>query len=198
MPMNDKTAQYVKMLKAHVDRIVVGVVYVLLALLVWFWYSEQTTTDTGQNAPQPPKLVDPVPDNPGYKMITRAMETPDISKYPEIDAVRKFNMFDYKTVREKQQVEQGANEKFKQAQDAAAKGQTEEAKRLLKDCLDAFPTHAKARELLDKLTGANASGSQANPSGTAAPAGARGTPAPPGSGSSPGSGGAGNVATPVK
>lgn len=150
--MNDQAAKYLKMIKSHVDRVVVGVVYALLAVLVWFWYSEEMTTG-GEQEGRKLVLVDPIPNNPSRKLLMQAKETPDIAKFPTIEQVRRFNMFDVKTVKEKRDIEKQADDKFKQAQDFASKGQTEEAKRLLTETLQSFPTHKQAKELFDKLSG---------------------------------------------
>jgi hypothetical protein len=151
--MNDSTAKYMKMLKQHIDRIVVGAVYVLLALLLWFWYSEQTGETDIAAEPQKADFTDPVAANANARILSQARQTPDIIQFPEIEQVRKYNMFDYKTVKQRQEIEQLANQKFQQARDALARGQKEEAIRLLRDCLANFPTHQGAKELYSQLTG---------------------------------------------
>jgi hypothetical protein len=176
--MNDQAAKYVKMLKANIDRVVVVLVYVLLGALVWFWYNEESMMTEPSEA-RKANLQDPVADNPSARLLTQAKETPDITKYPTIEQVRRFNMFDYKTVKEKQEIEKAANNKFRQAQDLASRGQTQEAVRLLRETLQSFPTHKEAKELFDKLTAQPETGSGAGaPQPGSTPAPDAGVPTP--------------------
>lgn len=167
--MNDKAAKYVKMIKKHVDRVIVAVVYVLLIALIYLWYNE--TGEGGSTTPQekaPTQLSDPVAANPNHKRIGQMLQPADISKAPDIEQVRKFNMFDYKSVKDKQRIEQEANQTFERAQAAAKRGEKDEAKRLLGEALAQFPSHQKARDLLDSLN-----------------KGGGGAPAPPAPGAAP-------------
>jgi hypothetical protein len=184
--MNDKTKQYLRMAEKNLGRIVVGVLGVILLGLAYSIYSEQTSTaglDAG--AGKPAVLDDPLPKNPNFKRVAAMAEPQDMGKHPAIQQVAQYNMFDYKSVRDKQEIERGADQKFAQAQDAAGKGQAEEAKRLLGEILKQVPTHKKARELLDKLNassggakGAAAPGAAPSPAAGAAPGTAPAAPTP--------------------
>jgi predicted negative regulator of RcsB-dependent stress response len=149
--MNEQTAKYVKLLKANIDRVVVVVMFCLLGLLVWLWWGEQNPIVTEGAEGKAVVFKDPVADNPHYKTVLASKQGRDLVAYPEIDQIAKFNMFEYKSVKQKEAIEREANQKLVQAQDAATRGQNEEAKRLLKEILDSFPSHQKARELMEKL-----------------------------------------------
>jgi hypothetical protein len=174
--MNDKAAQYVKLLKGQVDRIVVGVMFCLLAVMVFLWYMEQSRgSETVAGAGKQAKLDDTVATNPFLNKVKGIGAAQPLSSFPEIEQVAKYNMFDYKSVKDKALIEREANKKFQQAEAAAAAGRTDEAKRLLQEILEQFPSHLKARELRSKLS-PEAPGGQPGPGAaagvTSAPAGA--------------------------
>lgn len=169
--MSDKSAEYAKLARKHLDRIVLGILSAMLLTLIFFWYQEQNTT-VGLTAGEgtPAKLADPIVENPHYKRIS-AMASP-AEMPPAIQQIALYNMFDYKSVRDKQQIERGADERFLKAQEAATAGRNEDAKRLLSEILRQVPSHKKARELMEKI---NPSTPPASPGATPA---AAVTPAP--------------------
>ena len=175
--MNDKAAQYVKLLKSQVDSIVVGIMFCLLAVMVLLWYAEQSRgSETGADTVKVATLEDPIPGNPFGGKVMGMTEQRSLNDFPEIEQVAKYNMFDYKSVKNKVDIEREANKKYEQAEAAASSGQVDEAKRLLQEILEQFPTHLKARELRNKLSPEAAAGSQAGPEagagGTTSSAGA--------------------------
>lgn len=179
--MNENVAQYLKLLKMHADRVVIAVMYLLLLALLFMWWTESSSE--GEAGPGPgttASIPDVVSQNPNYKSVQAMLQSPDISKSPQIDQVRKYNMFDYKSVKEKEAIEREVNQKYVQAEQAANKGQTEEAKRLLAEILRDSPNHLKAKELNAKLTEPSkpaAGDGQKKPSGPRAPGGKGSAPA---------------------
>jgi hypothetical protein len=161
--MSDQSEKIVKALKQHIDRIVVGVMWAFVVLLVWLFLSERSGGPEAFVPPPPAKIEDAVAANPRLAVYEALTTTTDISQFPEIAAVRTFNMFDYKSVKDREAIEREANQLYSQAETAAARGSTAEAIGLLRRCLQQFPTHQKARELLQKLEGGTA------PQGGAAP-----------------------------
>ncbi|MCX7625229.1 MAG: hypothetical protein N2Z21_03340 [Candidatus Sumerlaeaceae bacterium] len=159
--MNDKTAQILKLLQANIDRIAIAFMYVLVAVLVYFWWVEQNPAEATMGEQKIAVLKDPVAENPAYKMIAEYTKNPDISAYPQIDQVAKFNMFEYKSVKQREALEREVKTKVESAERAIAEGRNEEARRLLREVLDAFPAHQRARELMNKLTGGQTSTAQA-------------------------------------
>jgi hypothetical protein len=170
--MNDKTKHYLKLAERNLGRIVMGVMFVILLGLAWALYSEQTSTAAvDAESGKPALLDDPLLKNPHFYRITAMSNPQDIASSPPIQQVAQYNMFDYKSVRDKQEIERGADQKFVQAQDAATRGQNEEARRLLAEILKQVPTHKKAQELQAKIAAATAA--TATPAASVAP-----TPAP--------------------
>ncbi|MBX7246052.1 MAG: hypothetical protein K1X53_11185 [Candidatus Sumerlaeaceae bacterium] len=177
--MSEKSEQIVKKLKANLDRIVVIVMFGLLGVLIWLWFSEQSgTIGTGGGNTTLLQLKDPLPTNPDYKTYKALKETTDIAKFDKIQEVRTYNMFDFKDVKRKETLEREANAKFTSAQAAAEGGRTDEAIRLLTEILANLPSHQKARELHDKLTGKPAAGTTPAPGGAPAPPPPGGAPPP--------------------
>jgi hypothetical protein len=169
--MSDKATNYAKLAKKHLDRIVLVTLSLMLLTLVFLWYQEQNTTvGLAQGEGVPAKFPDPLAENPHYKRINTMAQVPDITKYPAIQQIALYNMFDYKSVRDKAQIERGADQRLAQAQEAANAGRSDEAKKMLGEILRQVPTHKKARELMEKLN------PPANPAAATAATPAAGTP----------------------
>jgi hypothetical protein len=151
--MSDQSEKIIKALKQHTDRIVVGIMWGFVALLAWLFLSERSGGPETFVPPPPAKIEDAVAANPRLSVYEALTTTSDISQFPEIAAVRTFNMFDYKSVKDREAIEREANQLYSQAEAAAARGSSAEAVSLLRRCLQQFPTHQKARELLQKLEG---------------------------------------------
>ncbi len=161
--MNDKTKHYIRLAERNLGRIVMGVLFLILLGLGYAIYSEQESTSGSAEGGKPAVLDDPLPKNSHFHKVMAMATAQDITSFPAIQQVAQYNMFDYKSVRDKQEIERGADQKFAQAQDAATKGQPDEAKRLLGEILKQVPTHKKARELLDKLSASPAAKAEAPP-----------------------------------
>jgi len=150
--MSAAAEQYLKLAKKHLDRIVIAVLFLILAGLIFVLFQEQTGTvglegDAGKQASFP-VVVD---QNKQFDRVMAMATKPDMTSYPAIQQIAIYNMFDYKSVKDKEQIERGADQRFAQAQEAANKGNAEEAKRLIGEILRQVPSHRKARELLETL-----------------------------------------------
>ncbi len=167
--MNEKTAQYLKLLQANLDRIAIAVMYVLVGVMVYFWWIEQNPTEVGAGEQKIAVFKDPVAENPHFKAIEEFTKSRDISSKPEIDQVAKFNMFEYKSVKQREALEREVRNKVDTAEKALAEGRAEEARRLLREVLDAFPAHQRARELMNRISGAQAQGTASSTSTTTSP-----------------------------
>ncbi len=148
--MNENAEKYLKLLKKHIDRVVIVVMYLFLGALVYVWYSEQEAESVSE-AGKIAVIEDPVATNSFWGTVQTMSEPQQIDAYPGIKQIRQYNMFDYKSVRQAEDLLRGLNQKFQQAQDAEKAGKKDEAVRLLKDILQQKPTYRPARELLDKL-----------------------------------------------
>lgn len=152
--MNDKTAQFLKLLQANLDRIAIAVMYLLVGVMVYFWWIEQNPAEVGGGEQKIAVFKDPVAENPHFKAIEEFIQAPNIASKPEIDQVAKFNMFEYKSVKQREALEREVRSKVDTAEKAIAEGRPEEARRLLREVLDAFPAHQRARELMSRISGA--------------------------------------------
>lgn len=148
--MNENAEKYLKVLKKHIDRVVIVVLYLFLGTLIYVWYSEQEkegVSESGKIA----KIDDPVTQNPFWASLQTMSQPQQIESYPAIMQIRQYNMFDYKSVRQAADLLRDLNQKFQQAQDAEKAGKKDDAIRLLKNILQQKPSYRPARELLDKL-----------------------------------------------
>ncbi len=173
MATNPQATQYIKMLKQHLDRIAVGVVLCFFGAMMYMLFAEQSSDITEVPAPKVAVLPDIVGENPVYKMIPTLTKTVDIRDYPAIDQVAKYNMFDFKAVKQRETIERQTAQQLAQAKEAVTRGDKDEAKRLLRAVLETFPGNTEARDLLNKLdspgsgAGTAASGAANPPSGGA-------------------------------
>jgi hypothetical protein len=174
MAMNDKAAQYKKLLKNNVDRLIIAVMYGLMFFLIYLWQAEQAT-QTLPPEQLPAKLEDAVARNSAARQIKEMAQPQSIEQHPAILQVSRFNMFDYKAVKEKDKIEKEANEKISQVEAAMKEGRNAEAKRILEEVLKVIPAHQRARELMEKL---NSSLPETSKAGAPA-AGSAGTTARP-------------------
>jgi hypothetical protein len=159
--MSDKTEQYIKLLKRHSDRLFIAALYLLLGIMVFLYFREQgSQIGISEDAGKPAQLSDPVVNNVFFKKIDTMSKPQSLAdpQFNEIQQVAQFNMFDHKAVKDKQEIERQADQRFASAETAAAAGQKEEAIRLLNEILRQIPSHKRAKELLEKLRPSTAAG----------------------------------------
>lgn len=152
--MSDQTEKYVKLLKQNVDRIVIVVVWLLFLVMGYLWMSERSGVIISEQEGQQARLNDVITEDPNYGRALRLATQTDIRESSNIERLRRFNMFDPKAVRQKEQIEKEANVKLDLARDAASKGQREEALRLVNEVLLNFPTDQRAKDMKQELEGA--------------------------------------------
>jgi hypothetical protein len=172
--VSDSSERYLKLLKQNLDKVTIGVLGIMTMGLGVAIFMEKSS-DMVASIPEPEilRLEDPLEKNPNWRLVQAMMSPQEISKYPAIRQIRQYNMFDYKSVRDREAVDRAANQKFEQAKKAESEGKTEEAKRLAEEVLASIPAHRAARELLDKLNkpaeGAKSASKPAPPAAGAAP-----------------------------
>lgn len=149
--MSESTEKYKKMVVQNLDRIVVAVMWVLALGLVWVLFSEQSEDAVFIESRPPLDLPVTIDQNPNYGTYKALLEPKKLEELPALAALRTFNMFDHKSVKDREAIEREANQTYAQAEAAAAAGRTAEAVTLLRRTLEQFPTHQKAREMLQKL-----------------------------------------------
>lgn len=167
--MNEQAERYIKLLKKHMDRVVIGTLYLLLFALVGIWYMEQAGGDTTAEEGKPASIPDKIPNNPFWTSVQKMSEPQKIEDYAGIQQIRQYNMFDYKSVKQQEDLLRGLNQKFAQAQEAEKAGRKDEAVKMLKEILQQKPTYRPAQGLLEKL--------EPKPAAAPAPEGGAETPA---------------------
>jgi hypothetical protein len=150
--MSDSTEKYIKILKTNLDKVTIGVLGLMTLGLVGAVMMEKST-DLAASLPEPEllRLEDPLEKNPNWTIVQTMMSRQEMANYPAIRQIRQYNMFDYKSVRDREAIERAANQKYDLAFRARQEGRTEEAKRLAEEVLASIPTHRRAKELLDQL-----------------------------------------------
>ncbi|MCX7018290.1 MAG: hypothetical protein NTY46_04680 [Candidatus Sumerlaeota bacterium] len=179
--MNEQTEQYVRLMKKHLDKIIIGVLFVILLVMIGLWFMEQSgggEMPSGEG--RVTRLKDVVAENPDYKAIAILTSSIDMTSVPLVDEIRRFNMFDPKTMAQRRTSELEATKKHKQAQDAEARGQTDEAIKLAQQALAIMPAHRQASEMVARLIAKPEGGAEAKPtSGTQPLVPVSGAPPPP-------------------
>jgi hypothetical protein len=174
--MSEKSAQFNKTLKNNVDKIVIVVLFAILAGLAYLWWQEQNralVTEGGEG--KPAQFENKLATDPAVSLIKNMSTNPNLASAPDIQKVAQFNMFDYKTVRDKQAVEAAAQQKLTQAKTLIQQNRTADALPLLKQAVSEYPGNKEARDLLASMTTETATASP-TPATGAVPPGAPGAP----------------------
>jgi Flp pilus assembly protein TadD len=151
--MSEKSAQFNKVLKSNVDKIVLVVLFALLAGIGYLWWQEQNKTLAAQAGERKPaKFENKLATDPAVTLIKNMSTNPNLASAPEIQKVAQFNMFDYKTVRDKQAVEAAAQQKLTQAKTLIQQNRSQDALPLLRQAVSEYPGNKEARDLLASMT----------------------------------------------
>ncbi|PKO19526.1 hypothetical protein CVU37_03605 [candidate division BRC1 bacterium HGW-BRC1-1] len=154
MATNPKVQEYMALAKQNAHYIALGVVVALAAVMMYMVFTEQTVEVA---APQPAikDVSDTVKNNPNFAVLEQAKATTGtIADVPRINQLLTFNMFDPKTVKDKEKIEADARQKIDLARTAVTAGRSDEARRLLDEVRQIYPGNPEARELMNKLDSA--------------------------------------------
>ena len=149
--MNENMAKYLKLLRKNLDRVMLGVMTAFFLAMLAIWWIEQNSSTADPPAGTLVQLDDAVEKNPLWATVKELAVQRPIDQLPAIKQIRTYNMFDYKTVQQSEDLQKKVNTLTAQALEAQKGGRLDEAKRLAKDILDLKPTHGPARKLLDEL-----------------------------------------------
>ncbi len=95
--------------------------------------------------------------NDGYKKAISYMKAnTDLEKDETLRAIRDFNIFDYKYVRNRTELEKEADRKYARAEKLYKERKINEARKILKGILLTWPSHLSSRELLKKIEASQA------------------------------------------
>lgn len=151
--MSEQSEKLNKALKKNSDKIALAVLVLILVGLGYAYIQEEQKAVT---APVPPRkdasFDDSFTKSPEFLKLTAMSPSPDINKSPEIARVAQFNMFDYRTVQAREQVEQDAGRQVEQAKVLIAQGKREEARQILQNVVSRVSSNREAFQLLQSVS----------------------------------------------
>lgn len=182
-PSADKLSDLGKNLKKHLDKVLIGAMAGTLLVNLFFWFSESQTFPYD---PPPPERTEPKVfisrDKAHYKAVKALSE-----RLPEFDTSEykllvDFNMFDPKSQKDTEALQQDADNLIEQARKSLESGNLVEAEELAVRAQGVLPTHKPAKDLLaeiaaKKAEAAKEEGKKPGP-GAKPPAAAAKTPPP--------------------
>jgi hypothetical protein len=180
--VSESSERYIKLLKTNLDKVTIGVLGMMMVGMGGALFLEKSS-DFSASQPESEilKLEDPLAANPNWKLVQAMATRQEMVQYPAIRQIRQYNMFDYKSVKDREVLERAANQKYDQAERLRKEGKTVEARKLAEEVLGSIPTHRRAKELLDQLTApAPAPGTAPAAAPPGAPPAAAAPAAPPG------------------
>ena len=138
-------------LRGQLDRAIIIVFLLFLVGIVYAYLQEQSSSVIIP----PPHVKEPfekyLPNERYEKAIQLLNEISDLEKNEDFISLGRFNVFDYKTVRDHEIILKEMNQKFAQAQQLYNDAKYEEARRILKNILTVWPAHINSQDLLKKI-----------------------------------------------
>lgn len=176
--MQEKLHIILLWIKSHLDFLVLGIFTIFLIYIGYRVYVEYNSP-TRQPDPlmpwNPPSLLP----NENFDKLKKLLETNSTLEEDErFISLGKFNIFDYKIVRDLDTIRKELNNKFEQAKKYYNAGDLKNAKKILVEILSAWPIHKPSQELLEKINAQLQP--PPTPTPTPVPAPAPGRPLPPG------------------
>jgi len=149
--MKEKLSLLWRKIKANIDRSAFIIFLFLLIIMTGIYGYEITRPEifeeTGGSGPIRPEL----PNDDYRKAINYIKSNIELEKDEEIKIIKYFNIFDYKTIRDKNELQKEADKKFQRALTLFEDGKKQESMKVLKDILLTWPSHLSSRELIDKI-----------------------------------------------
>ena len=154
--LRDKLSSLWRIIKANIDRTAFIIFLGLLILMSGIYGYEITQPEPEFEVP-PPGPIEKLLPNEAYEKAMSYIDTnTDLEKDEELKVIKYFNIFDYKYVRDKNELQKAADKKFKRAFNLYEDGKLDEAEKVLKSILLTWPSHLDSRELLDEIEAARA------------------------------------------
>jgi len=138
-------------LRGKLDRVIVIVFLLFLVGIIYAYLHEQSVTIEPPPRPKKESLEEYLPNNEYEKVIQLFNENSDLEKDESFISLGRFNVFDYKTVRDHEIILKEMNQKFAQAQQLYNDDKYEEARGILKNILTVWPAHINSQDLLKKI-----------------------------------------------
>ncbi len=138
-------------LRGQLDKAIVIVFLLFLVGIIYAYMQEQSSS---LSPPEPPGKKPPeeyLPNESYEKALQLLNEDSDLEKNEDFISLGRFNVFDYKTVRDREIILKEMNQKFAQAQQLYNDAKYEEAREILKNILTVWPAHINSQDLLKKI-----------------------------------------------
>ncbi len=149
--MNGQFLAVQNKLRGQLDKVIVIVFLLFLVGIIYAYMHEQSVTIEPPPSPKKEPLEEYLPNNEYEKVIQLFNEHSDLEKDEAFISLGRFNVFDYKTVRDHEIILKEMNQKFTQAQQLYNDAKYEEARGILKDILTVWPAHINSQDLLKKI-----------------------------------------------
>ena len=149
--MKEKLHTIILWLKSHLDFVVLGI-FVIFFLYIGGRIYVEFNSSTRQPDPllpwNPPSLLP----NENFNKLKKMLEANSTLEEDErFISLGKFNIFDYKIVRDLDTIRKELKNKFERAKKYYNEGNLKEAKKILVEILSAWPIHKPSQELLAKI-----------------------------------------------
>jgi preprotein translocase subunit SecA len=151
MPENLRT--YIQKLKENLDRVIFVLFIILLVILAMNYLKEQGA-DLGPTITDrlPPRKLEDMLPNPQYEKVVAVLNAnTDPDKASELKSLWEYNMFDYKTVRDRDVILKEYDKEYTKAEDLFNRAKYAEAKEIIDKILLHWPSHIKSRDLLRQI-----------------------------------------------
>lgn len=138
-------------LRGQIDKAIVIVFLLFLVGIIYAYLQEQSSSVLIPDPPGRKPFEEYLPNENYEKVIQLFNENSDLEKNEDFISLGRFNVFDYKTVRDHEIILKEMNQKFAQAQQLYNDAKYEEAREILKDILTVWPAHINSQDLLKKI-----------------------------------------------
>jgi len=143
-------------IKSNIDRSAFMLFLLLLVLMTGIYGYEITRPEPEPGIVGGGDIPRKIP-NDNYKTsINYIKSITDLEKDEELKIIKYFNIFDYKYVRDKNELQKEADKKFARAQKLYEEKKMDEATKVLKEILLTWPSHLNSKELLAKIEASKA------------------------------------------
>lgn len=149
--MKERLQFYILWARTHME-IVVLLFLVLSLLYVASRVYMEYNTYMSEPSPLPPWNPQKFFPNENYEKVRSILSSKtELEKDEKLIALGKFNMFDYKIVKERDVILKELDRKYREAERLYKEGNLKKARQILKEILVSWPTHTKSQKLLKEI-----------------------------------------------
>ena len=149
--MNEQLGSFQEKFRGQLDRVIVVVLLLFLVGIIYAYLQEQSASIEIPPQQKQSPLPDYLPNDKYENAIQVLNESQDLEQDEGFISLGRFNVFDYKAVRDREIILKEMNQKFTQAQQLFNDGKYDEAREILKEILTVWPAHINSQDLLKKI-----------------------------------------------